>query len=219
MHRADIMRLKATVVHFAGWSGQQGERRSEDGHGLTWGKGGQLRIQPGWGPLCLTSAVLLSHGEGSFQNTMFHALLPRRAPPYWPHLCAPVSLQWGLRNCSSSSWSRTMGLSGLPVLVLLPGPQCQRARRRQTPGLMTMDSGRMTDLLGPREVLQAWQPHGVIALLSINIRMNYMNLMGGFIDKKMIKYKKKPLIISMFMQFSLILWILASLSYFLKALY
>lgn len=36
----------------------------------------------------------------------------------------------------------------------------------------------------PREMLQARQSRGVIALLSINIRVNYKKLMGGFIGQK-----------------------------------
>ena len=59
--------MKATVECFAGWGWARGKRSSEDVHGLAWGW--QLRIQPNWGPSCLTSPLLLSHVEGIFQNT------------------------------------------------------------------------------------------------------------------------------------------------------
>lgn len=103
-------------------------------------------------------------------------------------------------------WSLpTAAASSLP-----PGLQGQHERGRQTPAPVTVDPP------DPREMLQAWQSRGVIALLSINIRVNYMKLMGAIYGSKMIDYQKQH---CMFVQFSLILWILGSLPNFPKALY
>lgn len=74
--------------------GQGREKRSEDVHGLAWGEEERLlRIQPSWDLSRLTSPVLLSHVEGTSQNTDSVSYIP---PPKCPlyqvmHLCLPVA--------------------------------------------------------------------------------------------------------------------------------